>query len=193
MKTPKEYNDNLKNKVITSEMLGTSLYSVNKRAKNCRDKKRNYRYSYYDYGSKYEEQEQEYYRIKDQLLMLCKPACIHKQPITKRERIYSYEEEFYKLDESQVIYENEYYDRDTHEVIEFKDIYVTEYLYFLYYKVNEYSFHTPIYTIDSFKDLEIKEIEELVTFGRNTQDLLSVQFVKKVLALIESGEYKLIA
>ena len=31
MKTPKEYQDNLKNKIITEEMLADCLYSVNKR------------------------------------------------------------------------------------------------------------------------------------------------------------------
>lgn len=33
MKTPKRFTDNLKNRVITKEMLGVALYSVNKRAK----------------------------------------------------------------------------------------------------------------------------------------------------------------
>lgn len=33
MKTPKEYNDNIKNGIITSKMLTDCLYSVNKRAK----------------------------------------------------------------------------------------------------------------------------------------------------------------
>ena len=38
MKTPKEYQDNLKKKIITEEMLADCLYSVNKRAKNYRNK-----------------------------------------------------------------------------------------------------------------------------------------------------------
>lgn len=33
LKTPKQYNDNLKNKIITEEMFSDCLYSVNKRAK----------------------------------------------------------------------------------------------------------------------------------------------------------------
>lgn len=41
MKTPKEYQDNLKNGIITEEMFTDCLYSVNKRAKNYRDKAKN--------------------------------------------------------------------------------------------------------------------------------------------------------
>lgn len=40
MKTPKEYRDNLLNHIITKQMLVDCLYSVNKRAKNYRDKER---------------------------------------------------------------------------------------------------------------------------------------------------------
>lgn len=37
MKTPKSFSDNLKKKIITEDMLGACIYSVNKRAKNFRD------------------------------------------------------------------------------------------------------------------------------------------------------------
>ena len=40
MKTPKEYTKNLKNGIITEDMIVDCLYSVNKRAKNYRDKER---------------------------------------------------------------------------------------------------------------------------------------------------------
>ena len=43
MKTPKEYRDNLLNHIITKQMLVDCLYSVNKRAKNYRDKERKQR------------------------------------------------------------------------------------------------------------------------------------------------------
>lgn len=58
MRTPKEYTDNLKKKIITENMLLDCLYSVNKRAKNYRDKEREYRqyyrrnrYAYDKYGN----------------------------------------------------------------------------------------------------------------------------------------------
>lgn len=43
MRTPTEYTRNLKNKIITEKMLLDCLYSCNKRAKNWRDKEREYR------------------------------------------------------------------------------------------------------------------------------------------------------
>ena len=46
MKTPKHYNDNLKNNIITEEMFSDCLYSVNKRAKNYRDKAHEYKHRY---------------------------------------------------------------------------------------------------------------------------------------------------
>lgn len=46
MKTPAEFTKNLKEKVITEEMLEKALFSVNKRAKNYRDKKREYNRKY---------------------------------------------------------------------------------------------------------------------------------------------------
>lgn len=44
MRTPKEYSENMKNSIITMEMLGDCLFSVNKRAKNCRDQERKFRF-----------------------------------------------------------------------------------------------------------------------------------------------------
>ena len=49
MQTPKEYIKNLNNKIITDEMLSDALFSVNKRAKNWRDKKNQYSHAYYRY------------------------------------------------------------------------------------------------------------------------------------------------
>lgn len=60
--------------------------------------------------------------------------------------------------------------------------------------MGEYSFHSPIrsYSEEKYKDLEVTDIGELTTFGRVINDLISVQFVKKVLCLIDSGDYTLI-
>lgn len=72
MKTPKEYTRNLKNGIITEDMIVDCLYSVNKRAKNYRDKARQYRYSYYHGDSQREEMER-YYGYKEQLLSYFTP------------------------------------------------------------------------------------------------------------------------
>lgn len=45
MKTPYLYNKNIKNKILTDQMLAECIYSVNKRAKNFRDKAQEYRYA----------------------------------------------------------------------------------------------------------------------------------------------------
>ena len=80
MKINKEYSKNLKNKIITSDMLYDSIFSLNKRAKNCRDKKNQYSWTKYYYG--YFEKMNEYYNQKDFLIKkFLKPKLIHKQKI----------------------------------------------------------------------------------------------------------------
>ena len=82
MKTPKHYNDNLKNKIITEEMFSDCLYSVNKRAKNYRDKAHEYKHRYRFYHKAVDSQfnkMNEFYDLKEQLLKYLKPKCIHKQ------------------------------------------------------------------------------------------------------------------
>ena len=72
MKTPKEYLINLKNSIITKQMLSNALYSVNKRAKNYRDKQRQFRYvsrfTVYDYAEMNRNKKQEMYKYKQKLL-----------------------------------------------------------------------------------------------------------------------------
>ena len=49
--------------------------------------------------------------------------------------------------------------------------------------------------IDKFKsypDLKVEEVTSIITYGHDTKDLLSTQFVNKVLTLIRSGEYTLL-
>ncbi len=83
MKTPKLYIENFKNKIITQDMLCDCLFSVNKRAKNCRDKIReykSYRYAYHqwDYIDDYEDKRDNYYDMKNKLLTVLSPVCIHE-------------------------------------------------------------------------------------------------------------------
>ena len=99
METPKEYSKNLKNKIFTTDMLVDCLFSVNKRAKNCRDKEREYRdknrnHYYtdkYNTEEKYRKKKEEYYSQKEKILSLFTPDCIHAETQTKRVRIYDYE------------------------------------------------------------------------------------------------------
>ena len=125
---------------------------------------------------------------------------INKQYIGhKKQRVYSYEKKYEKLyneKRNAIVWENSYYDYDTNKEIEFFDYSLgkKEYLYFLYYEIGEYSFHSPIdEKIAKNSQLEIKEIDEdFQTRGADIVDLLSKQFVQKVIDLLESGEYTLL-
>ena len=121
MKTPKEYTKNLKNHIITEDMIGDCLYSVNKRAKNFRDKAYAYRHSYY-HGHSQREDMDRYYGYKDQLLSFFEPVCIHKQFAGYvRIRVYDYEDDYDEQDDRNIVWENCYYDHDYDREVWFYD------------------------------------------------------------------------
>ena len=123
MRTPKEYTQNLKQKIITKQMLADCLYSVNKRAKNCRDnehKYSKYRTDYYGNADNYRQQKEEYYSQKDKMLTLLKPNCIHETTEYHKERVYDYEPEYYEIyDSGNYLRSSGYYDKELHEYVEF--------------------------------------------------------------------------
>lgn len=178
MNVYKNWNELLKKGVLTEEMLCCAIYSVNKRAKNCRDKQREYvdkrrqpycGYYKYDYIGKYKEKKEEYYALKKMLLTPLHPVEVHE------------------------VYRNPN---------------LTE--YFLFYKTAFGSFHEPIKKEDipnvtfgygkgigkSVKETEftpnVKALEGLTTVGADINNLVSVQFVRKVTNLITSGTYKFV-
>lgn len=206
MRTPKEYADNLKNGVITEAMLLDCLYSVNKRAKNYRDKARGYReyfrynrYAYDKYGNeaKCTAKKEEYYRQKEKLLSVLQPTCIHKEFFGyERIRIYDYEPE-YRKNQKRFVWENSFYDYDEGREVWFGDIEDKsrpKYHYYLFYDINgTKTFHSPIQESDIKKyNLNIINIDQLKTEGHDVSDLISNQFVQKVLTLIDSKNYKLV-
>lgn len=83
MRTPRQYVVNLENGIVTEQMLCDVLYSYNKRAKNWRDKKRQYKHSYaansYAWFNNALENEKKYYEYKSEILSLLKPECIHEE------------------------------------------------------------------------------------------------------------------
>lgn len=201
MRTPKEYTDNIKKGIITTSMLETALYSVNKRAKNYRDAERKTKHQYGRY-SKYadssEWKKNEFYSKKDKLLSILEPICIHKEFAGyERTRIYDYEQHyadrrFYAWAHNQIVWENYYFDHDTGMYVEFfdaEDRSQKKYRYYLYYNIGHHTFHTPINNLEKY-NLPVKEIGTLDTYGDDYLDLCSVQFVDKVIALINSGEYQ---
>ncbi len=214
METPSIYKKNLKNSIVTDEMLAAAIFSVNKRAKNARDKEREYRdfyrrNRYYsdDFGNedRARERKEYYYSLKDELLQFADDKCIcihrvgHEHDI--RRRIYDYEQEYNEVDDSEVVWSNCYYDREMCAEVWFVDIVestYTEYEYFLFYDFGNYSFHHPI-NLDNVKDeneelakygKEIIEIDSLETNGEDIANLMSMTFVKKVLEVLKGKGYR---
>lgn len=209
MKTPKLYQKNIKNRVITSDMLSDCLYSVNKRAKNCRDQARNYNHSAYRYAdyyySGYVDSMEKYYDIKEKLLQLLNPVCIHHEIYYQytKERIYDYQKKFQKeLNKAQendtFIKFGRYYDYEEEKEVYFFDRKTSEKpvdYYYLFYELKNHSYHTPIEKEDLVKypDIPIVDLDEnIVTTGKDSNELISVSFVNKVLDLIKSGDFKYI-
>lgn len=203
MRTPKEYTGDLKKGIITEKMLSDCLFSVNKRAKNCRDKAREYsqyyrnnRYVFDKYNTieKYDDQKEEYYDQKEKLLSILEPVEIHKEFFGyERKRIYEFDED-YEKNRNNFVWENSYYDHEKEMKIWFGDIEITskpKYNYYLLYDVGGKTFHLPIsgQECTKYNDLKIKDIGQLKTKGMQIGELVSTQFVKKVIEIIESGKY----
>ena len=205
MKTPKEYLKNLKNGIITDQMISDILFSYSKRAKNYRDNARELRrmlresrrhhfFGWYDDHNDIEKNEfrkEVLYDRKSDILSKFEDRflkCIHKQDKHAIRRVYDYESDYVHLSESdEVIWSNCYFDDDECREVWFVDVPKKhkEYLYFLYYEFPDRSFHTPIdkdvaekYVRD--KKLDVIELDELVTFGEDVGRLLSLQFCDKV-------------
>lgn len=151
MKTPKLYSDLLKKKQLTTEMIAECIYSVNKRAKNYRDKVREYRKPPYhphlqDNIDNAIAKKGEYYRMKEELLKPFAPTVIHKQFVKNTKRVYSYEEDYQKIlveKEGDIIWKSNYFDHELCTNIHFFDYQIENDLYFLYYEIGGFSFHKP--------------------------------------------------
>ncbi len=164
MKAKKEYFKNIKDRVITKEMLALAIFSVNKRAKNCRDKAQEYYqegvycremgiYNKYAFPNAAEMRIKkiEYYDMKESLLSIVKPSYIHRV---------------------------ELYDSVK---------------WFYVYEISGYKFHTPIDEETALNSgLKIVVTEEFETTGKRIVYLMSVQLVKKIIELIDSGDYTLV-
>lgn len=161
MKTSKEYTNNINERIITAKMLGEATYSANKRAKNWREKAQEYystgysnrSYNFYDKysfknASSAKENKEEYYDMKETLLSIVTPDCVHKLARTDH---------------------NEW---------------------FFFYIVGDYTFHSPVNEKTALSSgLNIIEIENLHTEGKEITELVSVNFIKKIIELINSGNF----
>ncbi len=203
MITPKKFTDNINKNIITTTMLEAALFSVNKRAKNYRDKEREYRYSCGTYSEKnraeMESKKKIMYKKKEMLLSVVKPTCIHKEIIGyERVRVYEYESEyskkhFYHYLHGTIVWQNCYYDWEQNVVVSFFDYIIPEqpiYNYYLYYVVGTHTFHSPIKNPENYQNLQVKEIGRLETLGMEITDLVSMQFVDKMLNIVAQNDFE---
>ena len=144
MRTPKRYTDLIKNKKITNQIIAECIYSVNKRAKNYRDKIKDYKQAgFYKYKEdnieNAKEQKEKYYSMKDDLLFNFSPKLIHKKyDGEKIQRVYSYQKNYEKLyneKRNDIVRENSYYDYDKNKEVDFFD-YKNFFLLLLQHKMN---------------------------------------------------------
>lgn len=198
MKPPKEYLKNLKHHTITEKMLSDCIYSINNRALNSRDNE--YKYTHYvpdPYGNvnKYRKKKLEYYSMKKVLLSVLEPSQIQKGEVLQRKRTYDYEEGYEEILESGNYVNNScFYDPDRKEHVEFVVQMIPQTVYYLVYQVGNCSFRLPIQQSDVIRrpDLDVKDAGRIPpVYGDITVDMLSVQFVEKVLKLVKSGNYTL--
>lgn len=199
MKPPKEYLKNQKHHIITEKMLSDCLFSVNNRALNCRDSE--YKYTHYvqdHYGNanKYRKKKLEYYGMKRILLSVLEPSNIQKGEVLQRKRIYDYEEGYGEILKSGNYVNNSgFYDPERKEHVEFVAQMIPETVYYLTYTVSNRTFRVPFAEaeIEKYPDLEIVDVGRITpVYGDITADMLSVQFVEKIVQLIKGGKYELI-
>lgn len=199
MKPPKEYLKNLKHHTITEQMLSDCLFSINNRALNSRDSE--YKYTHYvpdTYGNanKYRKKKLEYYSMKRVLLSLLEPSHIQKGEVLQRKRIYDYEEGYGEILKSGNYVNNSgFYNPDRKEHVEFVVQMIPETVYYLTYTVSNRTFRVPLEEseIKKYPDLEIVDVGRITpVYGDITADMLSVQFVDKIVQLIKGRKHELI-
>lgn len=180
-------------------MLSDCIYSINNRALNSRDNE--YKYTHYipnTYGNanKYHKKKLEYYQMKKVLLSILEPAHIQKGEVLQRKRTYDYEEGYEDILKSGNYVNNSgFYDPDRKEHVEFVVQMIPETVYYLTYTLSNRTFRVPLEEseIKQYPDLEVVDVGRITpVYGDITADMLSVQFVEKILLLIKNRNYTLI-
>lgn len=195
MRTPDRYKQSLKAGIISEEMLSDCQYSVNKRAKNYRDKARESKWRYGRRSPGIDDatdQKERYYQMKDYMLAWLEPVGIHQEFAGyHRQRIYDYEEDYRKY-KGRYVWENCYWSEEEDREIwfgDYEDQSQPEYRYYLYYQLGSHSFHQPINKefLRLYENLPCKKLNDFETFGAETGHLVSMQFVNRVMYGLASG------
>lgn len=189
---PIQWENNLKSHIVTPYMLGAVIYSYNKRAKNMRDKEREYRrYQFYGCGrdkEKCSKKKELYYSRKDVLLGFESPCAVHIVERIGRHRIYDYQSEYNnaRMSGKDIVYRSCYWDEDENREVRFCDIAVPFQEYYLYYKIGDYTFHSPIENLDNY-ELPVVNIGDLQTRGLPTNQLLSLRNCDRIYRGLKNG------
>lgn len=163
MRTPTDYKKHLEKNEITEKMISDCAYSMNKRAKNMRDNQRTYR-DRREYGFHDYYHNEWDYKVKKEYYYSLKNILLSPfKPIC------------------------------IHSAITESPYGLKQGLY-LFTEVGGRTFHQLLETgeEEKYTDLEIISIGRLTTYGADTNDLISVQFTKKVVELIKSGQYTIV-
>ena len=138
----------------------------------------------------------EYYQMKKVLLSILEPAHIQKGEVLQRKRTYDYEEGYEDILKSGNYVNNSgFYDPDRKEHVEFVVQMIPETVYYLTYTLSNRTFRVPLEEseIKQYPDLEVVDVGRITpVYGDITADMLSVQFVEKILLLIKNRNYTLI-
>ena len=182
MKTNQNWVKLIENGIITEEMLWAVIYSVNKRAKNCRDKQNEYldgkykKHYYYrhDYIGVYKNKKFYYYDMKEDFLRLLRPCEVH---IVHHDDT-NYTEYF-------LLYQTAY--GSFHQPVELSEISKVQFTS-RYPKRRTYSAkkYLPNYTP------RIRSLYGFQTKGEDINKLVSAQFARKVHNLVLSGGFRYI-
>jgi hypothetical protein len=205
MKTPKEWQNNIRDNILTEEMLEAALDSVNKRAKNWRNRKQEYgrwHHAAHDYAARAAACETEMYQRKDFLLSVLEPACIHKEFHGYERRRIRGSDASYALAcgnaaaEGRIAYAGGYYERDEQDdfpsfvpFADLEDFDRPRIRRYLFYLIGEHSFHVPLEdrNYGKYEHLPVIFIGRMETQGKEITELASMDFVKKVMAMIRQG------
>lgn len=210
MESPDIYQKNLSKGIITDDMLGAALFSLNKRAKNYRDQKRKAKKSLYAQAKLFgfdnpdgldesEKMEKDMYRKKETLLQVVEPICIHQEIAGyKKEYIYDVDGTAYDYGNLFIdaIFHNRVLDRgvcrkdrrDTRFFVRKGEAY---YRYYYFRQVKDHTYHSPISKEEALRvDLPIHVIREIKTEGEPESELISMEFVDALIDLVESGRFQ---
>lgn len=193
MKTPEEFKSNLKNEVVTDEMIADVCWSYYIRSINYNRREKDYinESSFYNLRNKFTQRKDIFNMKLMGILDLYEKylKSIIKQKISKLEKIYDYDKKYYNINWNDVINTGYYYDNGLHRFVEFIEVKKpSHYNYYLHYEFpNNYNFYIPIDSPDEYVktyNLEIKNADKPILFGVNVNNILTCQFCDKVYKLL---------